>query len=208
MKSLGDLPTLREFTELTEESRRAYERELGEEPPDVLPGSMAQESFAGGEGTIRTSVTEPSLVVVDDEVRSETPQGPLADGVSYEDAQGEPSRKLDEVLSGEARERSAHDAEIVEREEVAGDGDADEDELEREADEEIVEDDGGEREEGEADQDEDQENERESADDEDEEDEEDEDEEDEDEEDEDEDEDEEDEDEDEDEEDEDEEDDE
>src|SRR5690606_12181650 len=32
LKALGDLPTLREFTELSDDSRRAYERELGEEP--------------------------------------------------------------------------------------------------------------------------------------------------------------------------------
>src|SRR6185295_9785573 len=44
LKSLKDLPTLREFTELTDDSRRAYERELGEEPPDALPGGLGQES--------------------------------------------------------------------------------------------------------------------------------------------------------------------
>jgi segregation and condensation protein B len=137
MKSLGDLPTLREFTELTEESRRAYERELGEEPPEVLPGSMDQESFAGGEGTLRTSVTEPSLVVVDDEVKAETPQGPLEDGVLYEAIQGEPSLELDEVRGGEARDRSANDAEIAEKEEGGGDGGAGEGEYESEKDEEV-----------------------------------------------------------------------
>jgi segregation and condensation protein B len=48
LKALADLPTLREFTELTDESRRTYERELGEEVPDApvassegLPGSEA-----------------------------------------------------------------------------------------------------------------------------------------------------------------------
>ncbi|MDF2692941.1 MAG: Segregation and condensation protein, partial [Labilithrix sp.] len=35
LKSLKDLPTLREFTELTEESREAYEDEMGEPPNDV-----------------------------------------------------------------------------------------------------------------------------------------------------------------------------
>jgi len=38
LKSLKDLPTLREFTELTDESRATYENELGE-PPD--PGAAA-----------------------------------------------------------------------------------------------------------------------------------------------------------------------
>src|SRR3954468_20750375 len=36
LRALGDLPTLKEFTELTDESRRAYEREMGEEP--LAPG--------------------------------------------------------------------------------------------------------------------------------------------------------------------------
>src|SRR6185369_2464930 len=35
LKGLGDLPTLREFTELTDESRRAYEREMGEDAPEA-----------------------------------------------------------------------------------------------------------------------------------------------------------------------------
>jgi segregation and condensation protein B len=37
MKSLRDLPTLREFTELSDESRRVAEAELGDVLPDVLP---------------------------------------------------------------------------------------------------------------------------------------------------------------------------
>ena len=36
LKSLKDLPTLREFTELTDESRQKYEEEMGE-PPNELP---------------------------------------------------------------------------------------------------------------------------------------------------------------------------
>ncbi len=35
LKSLKDLPTLREFTELTDESRQTYEEELGENPEDA-----------------------------------------------------------------------------------------------------------------------------------------------------------------------------
>lgn len=41
LKSLKDLPTLREFTELTEESREAYEEEMGE-PPNIAPPSSEQ----------------------------------------------------------------------------------------------------------------------------------------------------------------------
>jgi segregation and condensation protein B len=47
MKSLKDLPTLREFTELSDESRRVAEAELGEvlseaAPPTPMPGLAAQ----------------------------------------------------------------------------------------------------------------------------------------------------------------------
>jgi segregation and condensation protein B len=43
LRSIRDLPTLREFTELTEESRRTMERKLaGEEPaPDAAAGEGA-----------------------------------------------------------------------------------------------------------------------------------------------------------------------
>jgi segregation and condensation protein B len=37
LKSLKDLPTLREFTELTDESRRTYEEEIGQGPEDAPP---------------------------------------------------------------------------------------------------------------------------------------------------------------------------
>jgi segregation and condensation protein B len=45
LKSLKDLPTLREFTDLNEDSRRVVERELG----DVLDGSQPSPSVAGPE---------------------------------------------------------------------------------------------------------------------------------------------------------------
>jgi segregation and condensation protein B len=48
LKALGDLPTLREFTELTDESKRTYERELGEDPTPGVPGGLM-----GGEGEMR-----------------------------------------------------------------------------------------------------------------------------------------------------------
>ncbi|OJY30514.1 MAG: SMC-Scp complex subunit ScpB [Myxococcales bacterium 68-20] len=45
LKSLKDLPTLREFTELTDESREQYEEEMGE-PPDRVPRPVHDESPA------------------------------------------------------------------------------------------------------------------------------------------------------------------
>ena len=44
LKALGDLPTLREFTELTDESRRAYEREMGED----AAGGRGEAGMGGG----------------------------------------------------------------------------------------------------------------------------------------------------------------
>src|SRR6185312_132219 len=48
LKALGDLPTLREFTELTDESKRAYERALGEDAPEA-----ADTGLMGAEGQLR-----------------------------------------------------------------------------------------------------------------------------------------------------------
>jgi segregation and condensation protein B len=55
LKALGDLPTLREFTELTDESKRTYERELGEDAPE--PGAPG-EGLMGGEGEMRRGTVD------------------------------------------------------------------------------------------------------------------------------------------------------
>ena len=57
LKALGDLPTLREFTELTDESRRTYEREMGEDAPDA-DGPGPSEGLMGGEGDFRRAAAE------------------------------------------------------------------------------------------------------------------------------------------------------
>lgn len=48
LKSLKDLPTLREFTELTDESRQTYEEELGESPEDAAQRLAATHAEDGG----------------------------------------------------------------------------------------------------------------------------------------------------------------
>jgi len=51
LKSLKDLPTLREFTELSDESRDAFEEELGESPEDAARRTdEAEARVAAGEG--------------------------------------------------------------------------------------------------------------------------------------------------------------
>ncbi|WP_245678484.1 SMC-Scp complex subunit ScpB [Chondromyces crocatus] len=57
LRALSDLPTLREFTELSDDSRRAYERELGEEPPEGT--EVMGDSFAGAEGVMQRHVSAP-----------------------------------------------------------------------------------------------------------------------------------------------------
>jgi len=47
LKSLKDLPTLREFTELSDESRDTFEEELGEAPEDAARQAAAAERAAG-----------------------------------------------------------------------------------------------------------------------------------------------------------------
>jgi segregation and condensation protein B len=47
LKSLKDLPTLREFTELSDESREAFEDELGETPEDAARHAAEAEARTG-----------------------------------------------------------------------------------------------------------------------------------------------------------------
>ena len=57
LKALGELPTLREFTELSEESMRVVERELGDDAAAPTPAPDA--GLMGGEGSLHTVVTSP-----------------------------------------------------------------------------------------------------------------------------------------------------
>ncbi|KYF82977.1 SMC-Scp complex subunit ScpB [Sorangium cellulosum] len=188
LKALGELPTLREFTELTEESRRAYERELGEEPPDAAAVTPEQESFAGAEGTIRTSVAgagekpaedvdvsptapregEVAMEAMEDEVRVESPVPGVHAEPGAQDAVGSSNElEEDEVRSAEDEDEEDEDEEDDEEDEDEEDDEDDEDDDEE----------GDEDEEG---GDEDEEDEEDEEDDEDDEDEDDEDEDDED----------------------------
>jgi segregation and condensation protein B len=86
LKSLRDLPTLREFTELTEESKETVERELGE----VLPeGPKEPVNTIGSESVAAVDVdplAEPTA-----EPSAEAPASPAAsnDGLDEDDAQDE-----------------------------------------------------------------------------------------------------------------------
>lgn len=64
LKSLKDLPTLREFTELTEDSRRVAERELGEDVEGAMPRGDAgiDATYAQPLTNEDTTVAEPGAV--------------------------------------------------------------------------------------------------------------------------------------------------
>ncbi len=62
LKSLKELPTLKEFTELSDDSRRTYEKELGEEAPSgtVDPASFLQEPEGVQATTSASASSEPA----------------------------------------------------------------------------------------------------------------------------------------------------
>ena len=65
LKSLKDLPTLREFTELNEDSRRVVERELGEVLDGAQPSFSIAAPAAEVTGESSAEAAEPSAEVVD-----------------------------------------------------------------------------------------------------------------------------------------------
>ncbi|WP_437613262.1 SMC-Scp complex subunit ScpB [Sorangium sp. So ce834] len=196
LKALGELPTLREFTELTEESRRAYERELGEEPPETAVATAGQESFAGAEGSIRTTVASAAEDLPEDvgvsptapregDVVMEAMENHVREGSSVA---GEDAGAVEEAAArhdNPAEEDALRDGEDEEDEDKEDEDDEGEDEEDEDEDEDDDEDedededeDGGEDEdeEGEDDDEESEDEDDEDEDDEDDEDEEDEDE--------------------------------
>ncbi|MCL2723496.1 MAG: SMC-Scp complex subunit ScpB [Polyangiaceae bacterium] len=75
LKSLKDLPTLREFTELTDESRQSYEDELGEPPNEgaLLVEDEADASQEEGEGEGASAPRNESVASPPDVERIEEP---------------------------------------------------------------------------------------------------------------------------------------
>jgi len=64
LKSLRDLPTLREFTELNDESRKTFEEELGEEAPEgpiSFEDAMAAEADLDAAGPSETEAASDAL---------------------------------------------------------------------------------------------------------------------------------------------------
>jgi segregation and condensation protein B len=59
LKSLKEMPGLTAFTELTDESRRTYERKIGEEPPDDLDSMEEVEII---DGSVSEKKSDPPSV--------------------------------------------------------------------------------------------------------------------------------------------------
>jgi segregation and condensation protein B len=146
LKALGDLPTLREFTELTDESRRAYEREMGEVP---LEGGDV--GLMGGEGELRRPEEKAPVDVA---ALEDDPTLPVPEVERVEEGQAreEEAVVIDEDKNEE--EKSAHEDE-KEKTEVEAEDKADEDEDKAEEDDEDDEDDEDEDDDDEDDDDED-----------------------------------------------------
>jgi segregation and condensation protein B len=116
LQSLKDLPTLREFTELSEESRRKFAEETGEESPEAALGDLAA-APAAGEGD---SALEPAPAAAE-------PEAPTAT-----ELEGEPG--LEPALVDAAQETGAADGNgATEAEPKPSDGDDDEDAIDLDA---------------------------------------------------------------------------
>lgn len=105
LRSLKDLPTLREFTELTDESRQAYEDELGESPTEHLDEREAiddgGEAGQGDEGEGRggEGSAGPAFAIDEDDVPHAH-----ANGARTDRASDEPAAIADDVPSNIAGE--------------------------------------------------------------------------------------------------------
>lgn len=123
LKSLKDLPTLREFTELTDESKQAYEDELGENPDDFRRGSIEGEGELGAEPAAEQATENAAA---EGTLTAERNDGP---GVDRAEEPIEPLEGLDE----EAAEALEELSEGIDEETSLADFGDDED-VERDAD--------------------------------------------------------------------------
>jgi segregation and condensation protein B len=189
LKSLGDLPTLREFTELSDESRRAYERELGEEVPEEVERAVTGQGdsgLAGGEGSFQSPPVgehhhAESVGASEDEGAFEAGEVNGEESLSDRESSAQPkareeeedeSRSEEETVSEHEQKRAEEVEDRLEEEEEEEDEEDEEDEDE-EDDEEDDEDEDEDEEDDEDDEDDEDEDEEDDEDDEDEEDDED-----------------------------------
>ncbi len=160
LKALGDLPTLREFTELTDESKRTYERELGEELP-----AGGDVGLMGGEGEMRRREPEAApidVAALEDDPTLELEKAAASGGESEPVAESGGAPAVEEGGGAEAVEGGDEAAGVVAEEGEAADDDDDDEDDEDEGDDEDEEDedeDGDEEEDDEEEDDEDEDDE-------------------------------------------------
>ncbi len=116
LNALRDLPTLREFTELTDDSKQAFTRETGEEPP---AGEPIESGLAGGEGHLTGPAAPEPEATGGVASAAEAPPSEAAPGVT-EGAGGVGESDAGDAGDGEAGDGEAGDA---------GDGEAGEGEA-------------------------------------------------------------------------------
>lgn len=108
LKSLKDLPTLHEFTELNEESRKVVEKELGE----VIPTPL-EETFAASAVTKQEIAPKPGAEAAT-ETESDADAAPEAEGEL--EPEQEPGEKQEEQEPGEKQEEQEEQDSVWEHE--------------------------------------------------------------------------------------------
>ena len=131
LTSLRDLPTLREYTELSDESRQAFESEIGEPAPE---GQVLEELSAAAEAS-------PRVEVVDSDA-ADAPESDSNASAGEEEASDAAGERPD-AKSGEADTESAEASDDVESDgdDDESDDDDDDDESDDDDDDEESDDD-------------------------------------------------------------------
>jgi segregation and condensation protein B len=125
LKALKDLPSLREFTELSDDSRKTFEREMGDADVPTQPDLSTLAAAASTAGTTEAdgvaSQTDPSALAsdagVDSDVEPPTVRaetiGDASDASDVESASGRATDENAEVTSESAPEDDGEDENVV-----------------------------------------------------------------------------------------------
>jgi segregation and condensation protein B len=139
LKSLRDLPTLREFTELNDESRKTFEEELGEEAPEgpvSFEDAMAADATADGEATPESGELGAESEARVESEASEAEGAPLQADAAESEQPASDAAKDDEESDDADDEDDDEDDADDEDEDDEDDDDEDDDEDDDDDDEE------------------------------------------------------------------------
>ena len=104
LKSLRDLPTLREFAELSDESKEVFERELGEVLPEVDTKTIGDAKVAAVDFDPEAPVTENAQTQAHEQAQEPPEAPPPAGGASNDPADEAPHRDDDDEDFDEAED--------------------------------------------------------------------------------------------------------